>query len=149
MLCGAFVQTASAEGYGSAGCGLGSLLFEPSNDFVQIFAATTNGTSNTQTFGISSGTSNCDGAGYQPGATAAYIQTNRSALAKEIARGEGATLAGLSEVAGCANGQQVGAKLQSSFTTIFAGPEVSDRQVSDSVIQVLEQSPELSCQNLG
>src|SRR5688572_26598222 len=110
----------SKAGYGSAGCGLGSLLFDPSNGFTQVFAATTNGTSGTQTFGITSGTSNCDGSGYQAGSTAAFIQTNRAALAKDVARGKGATVAGLSDLAGCTSSKAVGKKLQKNFKTIFS-----------------------------
>ena len=50
-----------ARQYGMAGCGLGSLAFEPGEG--QISAATTNGTFYNQFFGISSGTLNCvDGA---------------------------------------------------------------------------------------
>jgi Protein of unknown function (DUF3015) len=139
---------AAKSGYGNAGCGLGSLLFEPSNGFSQVFAATTNGTG-TQTFGISSGTSHCDGAGYQPGSAAAYIQTNRAALAKDIARGKGATLAGLSELAGCKDSRAVGKKLRRQFKTIFTGPSVGDQQVSDTMIRVMKSDSSLMCQNLG
>src|SRR5580658_9609667 len=45
--------------YGTAGCGLGSIVFGNKAGIVQIFAATTNGTFATQTFGITTGTSNC------------------------------------------------------------------------------------------
>ena len=31
--------SAQARGYGPAGCGLGSLIFEPNSGFTQIFAA--------------------------------------------------------------------------------------------------------------
>jgi hypothetical protein len=139
----------SQEGYGNAGCGLGSLLFEPSNKITQIFAATTNGTSGTQTFGITSGTSNCDGAGYQPGSAAAYVQTNRAALAKDIARGKGATLAGLSEVAGCHDPRAVAKALRKNFKTIFPGPQVTDAQVSTSVVLLLKKDAVLACGNLA
>lgn len=132
-------------GYGSAGCGLGSMLFSPSNGFTQVFAATTNGTSGTQTFGISSGTSNCDASGYQAGSTAAYIQTNRAALAKDSARGKGATIAGLSDLAGCKSPKAVGAKLQKNFKRIFASASSTDQQVSDSMISVLKNDKSLAC----
>src|SRR5688500_2237697 len=138
----------SADGYGSAGCGLGSLLFEPSNGFTQVFAATTNGTSGTQTFGITSGTSNCDGAGYQPGSTTAYVQSNRSALAKDIVRGKGATISGLAEIAGCGDSKAVGATLKKNFNVIFSGPAVSDQEVSESVLRVLKTEQSLTCTNL-
>ena len=42
------------------GCGLGSMAFEGNDGLIsQVSAATTNGTSGNQTFGITSGTSNC------------------------------------------------------------------------------------------
>src|SRR5258706_1629657 len=81
--------------YGPAGCGLGSLIFSPDSGFTPIFAATTNGTSYTQTFGISSGTSNCDTGPSSSKSAKVYVETNREALAKDIARGSGETLAGL------------------------------------------------------
>jgi hypothetical protein len=103
---------AEAGPYGTAGCGLGSIVFGNSPGIVQIFAATTNGTFATQTFGITSGTSNCvDGGGGGPTA-AAFIQTNRVALSKEISRGNGETIANLSTLSGCADANAVGAELQ-------------------------------------
>ena len=137
------------SGYGNAGCGLGSILFSPSNAFTQIFAATTNGTSGTQTFGISSGTSNCDGAGYQPGSTTAFIQTNRAALAKDISRGKGATITGLTDLAGCTDARAVGKTLQKNFGSIFSSAGASDQAVSNSMIDVLKREQSLSCTNLG
>ena len=47
-----FSTSVFAAQYGSAGCGLGSLVFSPGTDWKQIFAATTNGTFASQTFGI-------------------------------------------------------------------------------------------------
>ena len=135
-------------GYGAAGCGLGSILFEPSNGFTQVFAATTNGTFGTQTFGISSGTSNCDGAGYQPGSTTAFIQSNRSALAKDIVRGKGATISGLADVAGCGSSKEVGQALKKNFKAIFPSAAVSDAEVSESMLRVLKSEPSLACSNL-
>jgi len=139
----------SKSGYGSAGCGLGTLLFEPSNGFTQVFAATTNGTSGTQTFGITSGTSNCDAAGYSPGSATAFIQTNRSALAKDIARGKGATITGLTDLAGCSDTRAVGRTLKKNFGSIFPAASASDRDVSESVIRVLKSEQSLSCTNLA
>ncbi|HYG66757.1 MAG TPA: DUF3015 family protein, partial [Anaeromyxobacteraceae bacterium] len=45
--------------YGAAGCGLGSMAFGNTPGAVQILASTTNGLFGTQTFGITTGTSNC------------------------------------------------------------------------------------------
>lgn len=136
-------------GYGSAGCGLGTLIFEPNNDFTQIFAATTNGTFGTQTFGITSGTSNCDGAGYNPGSAAAFVETNRSALAKDISRGRGATIASLSDLAGCRDAGSVGLTLKKNFKTIFPSASASDKQVSKTVLRVLRKNQSLGCKSLA
>src|SRR5262245_3666530 len=54
------VSTAQAQNYGMAGCGLGSLLFGKDNTkLMQVLAGIINATGGSQTFGISSGTSNC------------------------------------------------------------------------------------------
>lgn len=89
----------SGQGYGMAGCGLGSIVFGNKPGMIQVVAATLNGTGY-QTFAISSGTSNCS----EPGVfarTTEYINTNKVALENDIVRGEGETLASLSEVMEC------------------------------------------------
>jgi hypothetical protein len=134
--------------YGSAGCGLGSLLFEPSTGFTQVLAATTNGTSGNQTFGITSGTSNCDSGPGSSASAKAFVQTNRSAMAKDIARGKGETISNLSALAGCRDSMAVGSKLQREFKTIFPNASVTDAQVSDKVVSVLKSEQSLSCSNL-
>jgi hypothetical protein len=139
---------AEASPYGTAGCGLGSIVFGNSPGIVQIFAGTTNGTFATQTFGITSGTSNCvDGGGGGPTA-AAFIQTNRQALSKEISRGNGETIANLSTLSGCSDAGAVGVSLQKNFKTIFPDASVSDTQVSSSVLTVLRSDKTLGCSKL-
>jgi len=135
--------------YGPAGCGLGSMFFSPDSGFTQIFAATTNGTSANQTFGISSGTSNCDSGPGNSQSARVFVQTNRTALAKDIARGRGETISSLAALAGCSDPRAVGTKLQRNFRTIFSSAKVSDEQVSDSVVNVLSSDASLSCSNLG
>ena len=142
-------ESGGAAKYGPAGCGLGSLIFKPDSGFTQIFAATTNGSSATQTFGISSGTSNCDTGPGSSQSAKAFVQTNRAALAKDIARGRGETISSLSALAGCSDAHAVGVKLQHSFRTIFSSAQSTDVQVSDSVVNVLSSDASLSCTNLG
>ncbi len=140
-------ESGGAAKYGSAGCGLGSIVFGPGTGIVQIFAATTNGTSGTQTFGITSGTSNCDTG---PSAETAknYVEANRTQLAKEITRGKGATLSGLAELAGCSNAKAVGSKLRKNFKQIFPNAQVADATVGENVVDVLKSDASLSCSNL-
>lgn len=137
-----------AAKYGSAGCGLGSIIFGPGTGFTQIFAATTNGSSGNQTFGITSGTSNCD-TGPSSDSAKNYVEANRTQLAKEITRGKGATLSGLSELAGCSDAKAVGSKLRKSFKRIFPNAQVADASVGESVVDVLKSDAALGCTNLS
>jgi DUF3015 family protein len=136
-------------GYGPSGCGLGSLIFEPDSGFTQIFAATTNGTFFNNTFGISSGTSNCDTGPGGAASTKAFVAANRAALAKDIARGSGETLGSVTRLAGCQNGAAVGPTLQRNFSQIFPDGTVSDQEVGDRMLVVLKANPDLGCKNTG
>ncbi len=137
-----------ARAYGSAGCGLGSLIFEPSTGFTQVFAATTNGTLGNQTFGITSGTSNCAGGSGGSASAKAFVETNRVALAKDIARGRGETIDGLSKLAGCRAPSAVGSSLQQRFDQIFTDASASDSDVGDHVIEALRSDASLACSAL-
>ena len=86
------VQVNTSSGYGLAGCGLGSVLFGNQPGIIQIIAATTNGVSGNQTFGITSGTSNCVDSAAPVVQVASFIQTNREILAKDAARASGETI---------------------------------------------------------
>jgi hypothetical protein len=139
---------ASAQGYGTAGCGLGSIVFGNKPGMIQILAATTNGTFASQTFGITSGTSNCADTGGGAPSAAAFIETNREALAKDISRGNGETIKNLATLSGCGNPAAVGTTLQKNFKTIFPSADVPNTQVSSNVIQVLRSEKTLACNRL-
>jgi hypothetical protein len=151
-LAGLFLsQPVLAESkYGAAGCGLGSIFFEPnSGTFMQILAATTNGSSINQSFGITSGTSNCDSGGGGEAKTETFVATNRVAISKDIARGQGETLMSVAELAGCQDSTAVASTLQKNFSSIFPNASVSDQEVGESVVRVLKSNASLSCNNLG
>lgn len=96
-------SNAFSAGYGAAGCGLGSLAFGSEPGGQQVFAATTNGTSGSQTFGITSGTSNCGDNGMLNFAKEREIfaEQNYSSLVKEMAIGRGENLSTLASLYGC------------------------------------------------
>jgi len=144
----AMAANTNVAGFGTAGCGLGSMLFGKQPGMIQVLAATTNGSFGTQTFGITSGTSNCTDMSSGPGSAKAFIETNREALAKDIARGQGETISSLASLAGCQNSKRVGVVLQSDFNKIFPAASVSGSQAGDNVVQVLRDHRELSCKNL-
>jgi hypothetical protein len=142
------MRTNTGLGYGPAGCGLGSILFEPDSGFTQVLAATTNASFGTQTFGITSGTSNCSSAKRGTGAARAFIEANRPALARDIARGSGETISSLTQVAACSDAARVGTHLQRRFATLFPKAARSDREVSRSVIEALRGEVALGCRAL-
>jgi hypothetical protein len=142
------MKTNTGRGYGPAGCGLGSLIFEPNSGFTQIFAATTNGTFGSQTFGISSGTSNCSDTGGGSASAKAFVETNRTALAKDVARGQGETIESLSRLGGCGDARAVGASLQKNFDRVFPSATMSDSEVGTSVVDALRSDPALACDSL-
>lgn len=115
-------STTFAAGYGDAGCGLGSMVFGNSKGFVQVFAATTNGTSGSQTFGITSGTSNCKGGGKT---VTAFIDANKPALKNDIAKGHGETLTSLVELYNCESSEAFSASLKTNYSDIFSSNETA------------------------
>src|SRR5512144_1573071 len=92
---------AETKNTNNVGCGLGSVIFEGSSGvFPQVFAATTNGSFGTQTFGISSETLGCSPHGkvdIPDRRTVEFIGPNLSRLAQDMSRGDGETLAALAD----------------------------------------------------
>jgi hypothetical protein len=152
VLVGVLVVSAAAIAepkYGTAGCGLGSIVFGNKPGIVQIFAATTNGTFGTQTFGITTGTSNCDTGPGGTASTKVFIEGNREALLKDISRGQGETLKNLAALAGCSDANAVGSKLQKNFSVILPSASTSDEKVSDAILSTLKSEKSLSCDKLS
>lgn len=136
-------------GYGSAGCGLGSVIIKPSEHFTQIFAATTNGLFGNQTFGITSGTSNCDGPAQPEQAAERFIVANRGPLAIAITRGRGESIDALAAVAGCPEPRQLASLLQRNFGHIFPDATSSDRTVARALVEVMQRhAGALGCRGL-
>jgi hypothetical protein len=91
----------TGQGYGMAGCGLGSIVFGDKPGMIQVVAATLNSTGY-QTFAISTGTSNCGESGKSARANQ-FIEVNKVALENDLSRGAGEAIVALSEVMGCKN----------------------------------------------
>jgi hypothetical protein len=103
---GAMLMVASAahaQGYGMAGCGLGSLAFHENSTGTQILAATTNNIIVPQTFAITSGTSNCVGGGVVKAQReqAAFAEVNFQDLKRNMATGGGEYLTSFASLLGC------------------------------------------------
>ncbi len=104
VACLALAGAAQAAGnYTSAGCGLGTMLFQGKNGKVHlVLAATTNGSFGNQTFGISSDTLGCtsEGTVMNDRRAEAYAEVNLRDLSRDVARGGGESLSGLATLLG-------------------------------------------------
>jgi Protein of unknown function (DUF3015) len=130
--------------YGAAGCGLGSMAFGDQPGAVQVLAATTNGFLGSQTFGITTGTSNC-GPGAMAEGTRNLVETNRVALAKEVSRGTGETIGALAVINRCEDSAAVGAALQARFKGIFPSDQASTDEVTEAILRTLHEDKSLGC----
>jgi len=143
-----FSSSALAAGYGDAGCGLGSLLFGDQSGPVQILAATTNGTSINQAFGITSGTSNCDAKGIvlAEQKQESFAANNFSGLAKEMATGDGEQLTALAGLLGCPMVQQTrfNTVTQKNYAAIFASDTTTPSEMLTAVKTVMSSDAALS-----
>lgn len=133
-----FSTFAVAKNYGEAGCGLGAMVL--GKDGNQLFASTLN-TTGVQTFGISTGTSNCtdDGAVADNKNVIMFIEVNRTALANESAKGNGETVNGLAKLLNV-DSNNLGATLKENYKTIFVDTKMEPYEIQaqiESYITVL------------
>ncbi|RJX70156.1 DUF3015 domain-containing protein [Vibrio sinensis] len=116
------------------GCGLGTMIFDgKSGKVFKVLGATTNGTFGNQTFGITFGTLGCDGSGTITSSQklALFIDGNMDNLARDIAKGEGETLATLSEVWGIQESDKAAFNTlaQDNFAEVFKSENVTSEEV--------------------
>lgn len=140
-----FSSSAFAAAYGDAGCGLGSLVFQDQPGAVQIFAATTNGTG-MQSFGITSGTSNCDAKSIILAEQERFATHNFSGLAKEMAVGQGEQLATFADLLGCPSAKQAHFNdvTQRNYKAIFASDTTTPVEMLTAVKTVMSSDTELA-----
>ena len=122
----------------NVGCGLGSMLFKDNDTLVsQTCAATTNGLFGNQTFGITSGTLECDQAKniVSNERLQIFVADNMDNLAKDISKGNGEylnTLAVLMEISEV-NRANFYRKLQSNFSKIYISDNVTNIEVLNNI----------------
>ncbi len=97
---GFLAQGAMAQ---DSGCGLGSMIIQENSKVMQVLAATTNGSFGSQTFGISTGTSNCKAQNLvmTEKAVQYFTEVNKDDLSREMAKGQGEKLNTLAALYGC------------------------------------------------
>ncbi len=133
----------------NVGCGVGTIIFDGQSGVApQVLAATTNGTSGNQTFGITSGTLGCtsDGVVKSHMKTAMFIENNKDQLARDMSVGSGETLASLAQLLG------VDAQDRAAFNrvakdnvaSIFTTESVATEQIMASLRNALAADATLS-----
>lgn len=140
----AFASQAFAAGYGMAGCGIGGLAWKDEPGNIQIISATLNDVFGSQTFGISTGTSNCTENGSET-AVYQYIDSNKEVLRADISRGQGETLSGLLSMMGCSESKQADTALQKNYGRIFVDEKVAPAADISSNIKTVIRENSISC----
>lgn len=131
------------------GCGLGTMVFDgKSGKVFKILGATTNATSGNQTFGITFGTLGCDGTGTinSKQKLAMFIDGNMDNLARDIAKGEGETLATLAEVWGieAQDRASFNTLAKQNFAVVYKSENVTSNEVLNNLNTVIANDSELS-----
>ncbi len=126
----------------NVGCGLGTTLIGDKGDnsiLMQVLAATTNGTSGNQTFGISSGTLGCK----KPTKIASndklnkFVADNMDKIAMDISAGHGKSLDALATLLKIPANKRPAfyAKLKTNFDKIYSSNSVASADVIDSIAE--------------
>ena len=128
-----------------SGCGLGSLALTQNSKLSQILAVTTNSTTLTNLFGITSGTSGCSASGfaYQEKEATIYAEANMPSLKVEMARGQGESLSAFSQVLGCSDAGAFGQMTKSKYQTIFPSSDVDAHQMLSNVKAEIQKDASL------
>jgi len=131
------------------GCGLGSMVWAGQSGLApKILAATTNGTSANQTFGITSGTLGCqaDGVISSRARLSMFMGTNSERLARDMSVGQGETLDVLANLMNIKSEDKsvFFQATQRHFGKIFAPENKTAGDVLAALQQVMAQDAQLA-----
>ena len=143
------VSSASAAGYGAAGCGWGGKVIGKNNDIMaQLGATILNNFSYNQSFAITSGTSGCGKSGLVTAQSeqTLFVANNYHNLAKQMAIGEGEDLNTLAGLLGCPADKtgQFATFTRQNYNSIFAKEQATPSEMLVSLKQDLSSDPTLS-----
>jgi hypothetical protein len=133
----------------SAGCGLGSMIWEGhSGPIFKLFAVTTNHSSGNQTFGITTGTLGCEtnGAVTSRAKLSMYTGSNTESLARDMSVGHGESLNVLADLMGIKQQDKAHffSVTKANFGRIFAPQNQSTGQILASLHQVMTEDSTLA-----
>lgn len=124
-------QVSAKNGYNVAGCGLGAVVIPANKKVDQVIAATVNGFSSNQTFGISTGTLNCktDGIAQKKMEQQIFVHMNFQSLEQEFAKGSGEKMEAFASLMGCSDAGTFGKVGKEKFSALF------DQNTPDSFLE--------------
>jgi len=129
------------------GCGWGSMVFDGSDGLAShVMAATTNGSTGNQTFGMTSGTGGCDPS--KPIQKMAYnfLDSNLDKVARDMATGNGESVTTLASLMGVPESKTslfIKAS-KDNFGKIFARDDVRSVDVYAAIINMMRENNELA-----
>jgi len=142
--CALIATSVSAQGLvrDNCGCGFGTMALGDESGLLSHLAATfLNGISGNQTFGISSGTLNCEQATELVSVKEVeiFVADNMDHIAAEAAIGEGAYLNALADLLQVEDTERSSfyANLQINFDQVFTGPEATANDVTRSIVDMI------------
>ena len=149
VIAGAALAVAASTSFASpAGCGLGTaVVFPDANEWYEhVMAATTNGTSGNQTFGMTSGTLGCEAANGPLKLAQIFMDQNMEQLAADASRGQGESLDALSTLIGveASDKAEFTNALKTNFDAIFVSTSATSADAYQAMVSVMEQNAELS-----
>ncbi len=148
-LCFALAAAGVASADNNIGCGLGTQVWEGSEGLApKVLGATTNGTFGNQTFGITTGTLGCKAEGIitADARLQMYASANLDNLARDMARGNGETLATFSHLMAIDQADQPAFYefTRRHFAEIFARGDVTAGEMLAALDSLLVNDPRLS-----
>ena len=131
------------------GCGVGTILWEgQSGVFAKSLAATTNGILGNQTFGVSSGTLECQQGGVITAAARLpmYAGANLDQLAADMAAGQGEALATLAELYAIPQADRTAfyAITRSNFAVLFPADDTTAGQMLATLDALMRKDDRLA-----
>lgn len=133
VVVGAISTSLFAGANTQTGCGLGTIIIKnPDSAIMYALQATTNGTSGNQTFGITTGTLNCQETRLVHNEKAInFVNANLDALSNEAALGMGEHLDTLAELLEVKDAGLFKANLRANYLAIYNSSDVVGAQVLD------------------
>lgn len=133
----------------NVGCGWGSQIFEGKGGaFNSVMAVTTNHTSGSQTFGISSGTAGCakDGVIQKYAAADAFMGNNVDKVARDMSVGQGEALETLADAMGIKDADKARffEVAKANFDAIYTSASVTSDEVLVNLSNVMANDSKLS-----